>query len=121
MKTNNIKSDFLTQIIYMVTNYFIDLIYTKVPHQLYIDNPTLGSELIQDSSTFRKMIKEHILDHIGEFDQYEGTVIYINTKTNKVEFYSDDAWTEHPFFDCSNITLWNYNFRYHNVTLAILN
>lgn len=44
-----ITSDFVKKLTKLFASHLISLIYTKVPHALYIDRPNFGSELIQDS------------------------------------------------------------------------
>ena len=112
-----ITSDFIKKLTELFASHLISLIYTKVPHALYIDRPCFGSELIQDSEYFRQMAKELILDHLAEPAAH--TVISISVKAQKLAFYTQDQWEQHPFFDCSNITYLHYQFETHLVTLAI--
>lgn len=112
-----ITSDFIKKLTELFASHLISLIYTKVPHALYIDRPNFGSELIQDSEYFRQMARELILDHLAEPAAH--TVISISVKAQKLAFYTQDQWERHPFFDCSNITYLHYQFETHLVTLAI--
>lgn len=115
--THIIHSDFVKKLIELFASHLISLIYTKVPHALYIDRPNFGSELIQESEYFQQMAKELILDHLAEPGAH--TVISISVKAQKLAFYTQDQWEQHPFFDCSNITYLHYQFETHLVTLAI--
>ena len=112
-----ITSNFVKKLTELFASHLIDLIYTKVPHALYIDRPNFGSELIQDSEYFQQMARELILDHLAE--PIAHTVIYIRVKAAKLEFYTQDQWEHHPFFDCSDITYLHYQIEKHLVTLAI--
>lgn len=113
-----ITSNFLRDLINLFASHLIDLIYTKVHQALYIDEPYIGSTLIQDSEFFKKQVKELILDHLAEPAAH--TIIYINNRKQKLTFYTQEEWENHALFDCSNISYLNYQCETHLVTLAIL-
>jgi uroporphyrinogen-III decarboxylase len=112
-----ITSDFIKKLTELFASHLISLIYTKVPHALYIDRPNFGSELIQESEYFQQMARELILDHLAEPGAH--TVISISVKAQKLVFYTQDQWERHPFSNCFNITYSHYQFETHLVTLAI--
>ena len=113
-----INLDFINELTELFASHIIKLIYTKVPHKLYIDNPNFGSELIQDSEYFKQKTKELILDHLAEPAAH--TVISISVKAQKLSFYTQEQWEQNSLSDCSNITYLHYHIEAHLVTLAIL-
>ena len=113
-----ISLDFINELTELFASHIIKLIYTKVPHKLYIDNPNFGSELIQDSEYFKQKTKELILDHLAEPAAH--TVISISVKSYKLSFYTQEEWEQNSLSDCSNITYLHYHIEAHLVTLAIL-
>ena len=117
MKPAIISSDFVKKLTDLFIAHLVELIYSKVPHALYIESPDHKMELIQDSEFFKTWIRNHVLNRLAHPTGH--TILYIEVDSDLLIPFTQDQWESDMLDEDEEYTYLNYQFESHLLTLAI--